>query len=199
MAGEETRQKATVQDDIREAQIALHCGLQRTEKRLGPDAFDDKQNPFELKSATKSGVTTGRDIGIRSIEAYRKVYWVIAEGANYRTNSGSKSFEINSLYVAHPEDLEPWFAKIESRIKDELEKCERVLAAAEASGVDAEIIQFCRDKFARGVTINNPKIPMHLIRQNATQLDPKDSQKAQRQLREFTQRRPLQKNLLLLQ
>jgi len=194
MADEETRQKATVQDDVREAQIASHCGLQRTEKRFGPDAFDDEQNPFELKSATKSGVTTGRDIGIHSIEAYRKVYWVIAEGANYRTSSGAKSFEINSLYIAHPEDLERWFSKIESRIRDELEKCERVLSAAEAGGVDAETIQFCRDKLARGVTINNPKIPMHLIRQNATQLDSQDPQTAQRQLREFVQRRPLRKD-----
>jgi len=194
MADEELRQKATVQDDIREAQIASHCGLQRTDKRSGPDAFDDEQNPFELKSATKSGVTTGRDISIRSIEAYRKVYWVIAEGTNYRTSSGAKSFEINSLYVAHPKDLEPRFSEIESGIRDALEKCERVLTAAEASGVDAETIQFCRDKLARGVTINNPKIPMHLIRQKATHLDPKDPQEAQKQLREFVQRRPLRKD-----
>ena len=194
MADKETRQKATVQDDTRETQIALHCGLQRSEKRLGPDAFDNKQNPFELKSATKSGVTTGRDIGIHTIGAYRKVYWIIAEGSNYRTSSGTKTFEIRSLYIAHPEDLESWFSKIESRIESELEKCEIVLAAAEASGVNAEIVRFCRDKLARGVTINNPKIPMQLIRQAATSLDPSNPQKARRQLRQFVRKRPLRKD-----
>ena len=194
MADKETRQKATIQDDIREIQIALYCGLERSERRLGPDAFDDKQNPFELKSATKSGVTTGRDIGIHTIEAYRKVYWVIAEGSNYRTSSGAKTFEIRTLYIAHPEDLESWFSKIERRIISELEKCETVLAAAEASGVDADIIHFCRDKLARGVTINNPKIPMQLIRQNATSLDPSNSQKARRQIRQFVRKRPLRKD-----
>jgi hypothetical protein len=157
MTDKEERQKATIQDDLRETQIALHCGLERSGKRAGPDAFDDKINPFELKSATKSGVTTGRDIGIHSIEAYRKMYWVIAEGTNYRGPSGEKTFEVTSLYVAHPADLEPWFSKIEAQIRSDLEKCETVLAAAEASGVDAETVKFCRNKLARGVTINNPK------------------------------------------
>ncbi len=191
MADEETRQKATVQDDVREQQIALHCGLTRTGKRAGADAFDENGNPYELKSATKSGITTGRDIGVHTIAVYRKEYWVIAEGTNYQAASGLKRFEIRSLYIAHPKDLESWFARIESRIKEELEICETVLAAAQESGVDARKIEFCRTKLIRGVTLNNPKIPMQLVKQNATSLDPNNPQIASEQLKQFVRNNPL--------
>lgn len=116
---------------------------------------------------------------------------MIAEGINYQAASGLKKFEIRSLYTAHPKDLESWFAKIESRIKEELEICETVLAAAQASGVDARKIEFCRAKLLRGVTLNNPKIPMQLVRQNATSLDPHNSQVASEQIKQFVRNNPL--------
>ena len=165
--------------------------MTRTGKRAGADAFDENGNPYELKSATKSGITTGRDIGIHTIAVYRKEYWVIAEGTNYQTASGLKKFEIRSLYIAHPNDLESWFDKIESRIKEDLEICQTVLVAAQASGVDARKIEFCRGKLTRGVTLNNPKIPMQLVRENATSLDPNNPQVASEQVRQFARNNPL--------
>jgi hypothetical protein len=187
----ENREEATVQDDVREEQIAQFCGLTRTGKRSGADALDEDQNTFELKSATKSGVSTGRDIGLHTIKVYRSEYWIVAEGKNYKTTSGTKKFEINSLYIAHPQDLESWFSKIEKRIKGDLEVCEAVLAGAQASGVDEKKIEFCRARLIRGVTLNNPKIPMDLVRHNATQIDANNSENAKQQIRQFVNKRPL--------
>ena len=187
----EEREEASVQDDVREEQIAQFCGLKRTGKRAGADALDEDENTYELKSATKSGVSTGRDIGLHTIAVYRSEYWIFAEGKNYKTSSGAKKFEISSLHIAHPQDLEPWFSKIENRIKADLEVCEAVLAGAKASGVDESKIGFCRAKLIRGVTLNNPKIPMDLVRHNATQIDTKNSEKAKEQIREFVSKRPL--------
>lgn len=116
---------------------------------------------------------------------------MIAEGINYQAASGLKKFEIRSLYIAHPKNLESWFARVESRIKEELEICETVLAAAQASGVDVRKIVFCRAKLIRGVTLNNPKIPMQLVRQNATSLDPNNPQIASGQIKQFVKDNPL--------
>jgi hypothetical protein len=90
-----------VQDNLRENQIASHCGLVPTTNRSGPDAFDQNGNPFELKSGTKSGITTARDVGLHTIKEWRSKYWIIALGKNYATG-----FEMDSLYIAHPKDLE---------------------------------------------------------------------------------------------
>lgn len=187
----EEREEATVQDDIREEQVAQFCGLKRTGKRAGADALDDASNTYELKSATKNGVSTGRDIGLHTLAVYRSEYWIIAEGKNYKTSSGAKRFEISSLHIAHPQDLEAWFSKIEKRITDDLDVCEAVLAAAKASGIDNKKIEFCRARLIRGVTLNNPKIPMDLIRRSATQIDAKNSEKAKKQIREFVSNKPL--------
>jgi hypothetical protein len=100
----EEKEEATVQDDVREEQIAQFCGLKRTGKRAGADALDENENTYELKSATKSGVSTGRDIGLHTLAVYRSEYWIVAEGKNYKTSSGAKRFEISSLHIAHPQE-----------------------------------------------------------------------------------------------
>jgi len=150
------------------------------------DARDERGNPYELKSATKGGVTTARDVGLHTIANWRTKYWILAAGENLATG-----FEMDALYIAHPEDLEPWFAGIEARLRDAWSICEEVVEAALNAGVSADRIEVVRAICRRGITINNPKIPLWLIRQNATPLDHETAAVAQSQIRDFVTCRPL--------
>ena len=68
------------QDNRRETQIATLLGLVASERRAGEDAVDSSGNAYELKSASNSQVTTGRDVGIHTIEKWRHTFWVVAAG-----------------------------------------------------------------------------------------------------------------------
>lgn len=187
------RKKATIQDDSREAQIALHCGLEQVIGRAGVDARDQNGYPYELKSATKRGISTARDVGLHTIEVWRKRYWIIAIGSSYVEEGGYKRFEITALYIAHPDHLDERFSQLEQTINNRLAPCEEVLKAAQAAGVKAEILQKCRSVIERGITLNNPKISIRLIEKNATRLDEKNPSQSQEQIQEFVTKFPLKR------
>jgi hypothetical protein len=48
-----------------------------------------------------------------------------------------------------------------------------------------------RQKCQRGITRNNPKIPLQLFRENGLQLDHQNAAKAREQLAGFVRRHPL--------
>lgn len=181
-----SQQEEIVQDNSREVLIANHCGLQINPSRSGPDAHDSAGNPFELKSTTRSGVSTARDVGLHTITEWRRKYWLVAAGYNYHSG-----YQITELYLAHPDDLEPRFSEIEQHVLSRLAPCEIVLEAARAAGVDSKILDGCSEIMERGATLNNPKIPLWIVEQNATKLDPTNAPIAQSQLREFVRSRPL--------
>jgi hypothetical protein len=176
----------TVQDDARERQIADWCGLQASDDRAGIDARDDSGNPLELKSATKKDVTTARDVGLHTIDEWRRKYWIVAKGRNEESG-----FKIEFLYIAHPDDLEPRFRVLEERLADAWNHCQKVLAAARDAGVDAETVSKVQVFCERGVTRNNPKIPLRLFEQNATKLDCTKRAAARRQVAAFVKKRPI--------
>jgi hypothetical protein len=93
---------ATVQDDTRERQMRELFGLLPSgQGRMGADAVDEHGNPFELKSATRIGVTTGRDLGIHTLQRYRTRYWIICKGIYRRTG-----FDIEECRFLSPAMLE---------------------------------------------------------------------------------------------
>ncbi|MCX7401841.1 MAG: hypothetical protein NTY87_01755 [Planctomycetia bacterium] len=175
-----------VQDNRRETQIARIVGLKPSEKRAGRDATDLHSNSFELKSATKKGVTTARDVGVQTIAKWRKTYWVVATGL---IKAGK--FKIDSIYVAHPDDLEPWFAQLEKTLLEEERVCDKVLKAAAKAGAAKDDILFVRKKCERGITRNNPKIPLRRFQDHCFKLDHTNSKAAQKQLAEFVRNHPL--------
>jgi hypothetical protein len=179
---------ATVQDNTRERKIAEAGDLKLSEQRAGTDAYDEFENPFELKSTTKGGVTTARDVGQHTIKIWRNEFWLIAEGINHKDDRG---FEILSLYIAHPSDLESWFSQVEQNILAQLAPCQTVIEAARKAGVDPEAIRICENVVARGVTINNPHIPMGVVKKNATQLNLGTPQEVHHQIQQFVKNRPL--------
>jgi len=176
-----------VQDSGREEIVRLHCGLTKIPGRMAPaDAKDERGNPFELKSVTKSGVTTARDVGRHTIRGWRRKYWIIAHGRNL-----DEGFEMDALYVGHPDDLAPCFDRLEKRIEDDWEACETVLKAARRSRVKEAVIDRVKNFCERGITINNPKIPFRLVEERCTQLDHRSPNMAQEQLARFVTSRPI--------
>lgn len=171
------------QDNRRETQIATFLGLVASERRAGEDAVDSSGNPYELKSASNSQVTTGRDVGVHTIEKWRQTFWVVAAG-----RQDERGLQFSALFVAHPNGLEPWFSRLESLLKSEERRFKRVLRAAKRAGATDEDIEFVRQKCQRGITRNNPKIPLQLFRENGLQLDHQNAAKAQEQLARFVRR-----------
>lgn len=60
-----------IQDQAREKQIIALFELMANPKRLGPDAYDENGNPYELKSTTVGSVGTGRDVNPEMIRHYK--------------------------------------------------------------------------------------------------------------------------------
>jgi hypothetical protein len=178
------------QDNKRETQIANFLGLTPSELRAGEDAIDSHGHPFELKSASKTQVTTGRDVGVHTIAKWRQTYWVVACGKQDKRGV----LHLSALFVAHPTGLESWFSKWETVLKDEERRFTRVLRSAKRAGASDEDIEFVRKKCERGITRNNPKIPLKIFRDNGLQLDHQNAAKAREQLSRFVRRHRLQRS-----
>jgi hypothetical protein len=175
------------QDNQRESQIAAFLGLTPSEHRAGQDATDSAGNAFELKSVSNSQVTTGRDVGVHTINKWRKVYWVVAVG----TQDQNKKLQVTALFVAHPKQLESWFGSLEALLKGEERRYTQVLRAAKRGGAIEQDIEFVRQKCERGITRNNPKIPLQLFREYGLAFDHQNATAARRQLAQFVQQHPL--------
>jgi hypothetical protein len=175
------------QDNKRETQIANFLGLTPSELRAGEDALDSHRNPFELKSASKNRVTTGRDVGVHTIAKWRQLYWIVACGKQDKQGI----LHLSALFVAHPAGLESWFSSWEAILKDEERRFTRVLRSAKRAGASDEDIEFVRKKCERGITRNNPTIPLLLFQENGLQLDHQNAAAAQEQLARFVRRHRL--------
>lgn len=175
------------QDNKRETQIAKFLGLTPSERRAGKDAEDTLGNQFELKSASKTQVTTGRDVGVHTIAKWRQTYWIVACGKQDKRGI----LHLSALFVAHPVGLESWFSRWEAVLKDEKRRFTRVLRSAKRAGASDADIEFVRKKCQRGITRNNPKIPLQLFRENGLRLDHQNAAAAREQLARFVRRHRL--------
>ena len=177
---------AMVQDIARQTQVANHCDLKETGTRSGVDAYDSHGNPYEIKTATRPSVSTGRDVGLHTLKDWRSRYWVIAIGRNLR----GQGFVMDRLYVAHPSDLEPFFAKLENALLAKAAVRDEVVDAARGAGVSEQTLEAAKSIMDRGMTTNNPHIPGKLISQ-LTPLDPRTAARARRKLQVFVRKHPL--------
>ncbi len=142
--------------------------------RMGVDALDELGHGFELKSATKSGVTTGRDVGMHTLRRYRTRYWIICKGVNRRSG-----FEIDECYFLSPEMMEEWISTIERRLEPDLVLLQRVLSLMEQSNFAEEDINRLDYLVKRGSTLNNPKIQWHYVQSHGMKIEgnPKEALK----------------------
>lgn len=149
-----------MQDDAREIQLAQLLRLQRSDSRTGADACDEQGRRYELKTTTTKSVTTGRDLSPRYFERLRRRYLVVAKGAN--TEFG---FEPKELWFLSPEMLADWMRPYEDKWARLVGLSNRVLGLMRASsGFCDDELEEVRKVLERGLTINNPKIPMKYVR-----------------------------------
>lgn len=154
-----------VQDDLREQQLALMLRLERSESRIGSDAHDEAGRCYELKTVTTSGVTTGRDVGLPYFERLRACYLIVARGT--QTAYG---FTISDVYFLAPPMLEDWMARYETRIRQDMELVQAAIQTLTDAGFRGDLERL-RALCARGLTINNPKIPWAYVEGHGMKID----------------------------
>jgi hypothetical protein len=162
----------TIQDAARETLMRERFGLlESNEGRMGADVVDELGNRYELKSATRTGVTTGRDLGLHTLRHYRTRYWIICRGTNLRR----AGFVVDECRFLSPSMLEGWFQQIEARLRPDLELLERVISVMQNGEFTVAEIKRLSDLVHRGYTLNSPKIPWHYIETHGIRIegDPK--------------------------
>ena len=107
----------TVQDDKRESELIDLFELEKppNASRSGTDAIlylDGREIPFELKSTTKSSVTTVRDFGSEHIRKWQGKHWLF--GFYYR--GGTK---LKYCLYASPQAMAPWIRDKEAYISSD--------------------------------------------------------------------------------
>ena len=183
--GDRNADARMVQDDVRERSMRGLFGLRESgEGRMGADVVDEFGNRYELKSATRSGVTTARDVGIHTINRWRTRYWVICRGRN--TGEG---FIIHECRFLAPSMMEGWLSGLEAVMRRDLDLLQRVIETIKDGNFTDEEIARLEYLVRRGYMINNPKIPWRYIEEYGQFLD--ISAHAPQSLRRLVERHPL--------
>jgi hypothetical protein len=121
-----------VQDDAREQELVREFNLHwdPDHQRAGVDATLDInvsgrtfRIDVEVKSTTRKGVSTARDVGIDHIQRWRRMFFVIG---TYEKRGHRLALQ-HSLCLT-PLDLEPWIAGIESYIAPDYQLAQRASA-----------------------------------------------------------------------
>jgi hypothetical protein len=114
-----------VQDDLREREMVLLFNLEVAEDRGRADVdaylhLDELEEPlpFELKSTSKSSVSTVRDFGPQHIAKWRDMHWLFA----FYDSAGQKL-----LYCRYgsPAAMAPWIEEKERYIRPDLVLADR--------------------------------------------------------------------------
>lgn len=149
--------KAGVQDNQREIEIANLFGLTRGQSRIDVDAFDELGNPFELKTSAKKSVSTARDLGPDHINKWRSRYWIIGIGRNL-----AEGYRYDAFYFLAPEHMETWYRKIEDGFERDKQITDEVLALL-PEDFNSRKRQRLQYMLRRGMLLNDPNIPWSYI------------------------------------
>lgn len=174
-------QRVQVQNRAREIQLANLFGLTLNPDRLGPDAYDNAGNAYELKSTTTEYVGTGRDVSVEMLRDWRARYWIVAKGENLETG-----FRIDEIYFLSPEMMRERLAKIERRIRPDLELRDKVVELLH-DHLDEPSLDRVRRLMTRGATLNNPQIPWSYIQKHGVKIEGNHVER----LRELVQQHPV--------
>lgn len=157
--------KTIVQDDTRERQLRDYFGLSEGDGgREGVDALDETFERYELKSTTKKSVSTTRLVGLHTIQRWRKLQWIIGIGENHKTG-----FLFNEIYYLPPSRLEPWFSKVEWKIKVYNKVCGKVNNIV-INDLSSEERVIFNKIMKMGSLLNDPNIPLTFVRKVGTKM-----------------------------
>lgn len=172
-----------VQDAARERMLReLFKLVPAGEGRSGPDALDESGHRFELKTTTKNGVSTARDVGPHTLQKWQERYWLCAKGRNL-----ASGFVINEVYFLHPSFLNEWLRPMQDRFEADLQLLQRVSELLSTHHYPSPDIDRLAYLVRRGFTINNPHIPWQYIQNHGIPIDRNHAE----QLRELIKLHPL--------
>ena len=132
---------------------------------MGADALGDHDEPIELKSTTKEGVTTARDVGPHTLTKWREKYWIVGKG-----HQVGEKFEFEEIYFLSPSMLEEWLGTLEAWFRDNLRILDQVKELLRNSKVSEEDQTRLAYLVERGMTKNNPKIFMQYVREHGVRI-----------------------------
>jgi hypothetical protein len=157
--------KVRVQDDRREVQLAKLLDLIPRTARAGHDAEDSDGNHYELKTTTMAGFGTARDVSRSMIDIWRTRYWICAKGRNL-----ASGYEFDEIYFLSPSMLNGWFKNMEQKFEPDEAIRDKALPKLKDTLTKKELkrLKYLID---RGMTYNNPKIPLNYVRKNGISLD----------------------------
>ncbi len=154
-----------VQDSSRELQIVSLFQLIHLENRLGHDAKDEFNNPYELKSTTSKSCTTARDVSFEMLEGWSDCYWLIARGENLESG-----FHIKEVFFFHPSMMEEYFQSIRQKLRPDVELRDRTLAEMRRI-LPPEQLERLNYLISRGLTLNDPHIGGPYIESHSISID----------------------------
>lgn len=160
----DTSEIVPVQDGQREKDLAALFGLTRGNSRIGVDAHDRHGNPFELKTTSKGGVSTARDVGPHTLAKWSSRYWLIARGKNFATG-----FRFERVFFMAPQHLAGWIDTLRARFASDAAIIDKARAplTGTLSPEEMERVQYI---FKRGILLNDPNIPWRYVESNGIEI-----------------------------
>jgi hypothetical protein len=172
-------EEVPIQNQVRELQLAALFGLIPTRRRLGVDAHDEHGNEYELKSTTKGGVGTGRDVSIAMLEAWQRRYWIVGKGKNLRSG-----FVFDELYFLAPAMICDRLTEIADKIKPDLELRDLVVPLLKGRLTETQLERL-HYLISRGATLNNPKISWKYIQTKGIKIEGNPRERLRRLIRQY--------------
>jgi hypothetical protein len=157
---------ATVQDNRREDELIRLFNLQPGENnRIGVDAYDVLGNPFELKTTSKGGVSTARDLGPAHIDKWERRFWLIATFKNH--TGGAFVFERFFFFSRH--HMSGWYEKMRQDFAADISLTDRLMGAV-GSSLPINDIERARYLMRRGMSKNDPNIPWGYVQKHGIEI-----------------------------
>jgi hypothetical protein len=152
-----------VQDDSREEYLANLFSLERNTSRIGWDARDQSGNLYEIKTTTRSHVSTARDLGFNHLKKWATRFWIIARGVQHPSE-----FVYETIYFLDPNQMAPWIQSIHERLNRDMKyvnQCMEYVNVFEESEDSKRKIENILEK---GIKLNDPGIHWSYICQHGT-------------------------------
>lgn len=153
-----------VQDNQREKDVIELFGLLPGKGRIGVDAWDEFGNPYELKTTSKGGVSTARDLGPRHIDKWSERYWIISRGRNLKSG-----FQHERIFFLAPVHMTGWYEKLMTGFRADMSLSARIIEAA-GSAISTDERMRAERLLYDGMLLNDPNIPWGYVEANGIEI-----------------------------
>lgn len=152
-----------IQDNSREDYLVKLFGLEGNSSRIGWDARDQYGNEYEIKTTTKSTVSTARDLGYAHLDKWSKHFWIIARGQQQISG-----FQYEKIYFLAPSQMAGWIGSIRTRLDNDMKIVNKTLELVDVFFEDPNDKKKTKKILEDGIKLNDPGISWKYIESNGT-------------------------------